>query len=205
MVQDNSGKWLVRRGAITKRYLYGWFPIDIVSLAPSSADYIDLVRVLEGREAGDSTVASLASVLRVTRAVRLLKLLRLLRTSRVFTRMLNRIAIPYFSLSMLKLSTLVTLSARTSAPSSSSSACLRLPPLAAAPRCALEMRSRRARPTHALLLRHVHASAHAWALRCMPTSRIAQTGWRVRWARSVSSRRRRVWTRSSRRTAIAGL
>jgi hypothetical protein len=93
-----QNRWVQTRREVTKMYLKGWFALDVASLAPSSADYIALANSEEGGSDG-----STARIFRVIRVLRLLKLLRLLRPSRLLNRMLSRVAIPFRTLTMCKL------------------------------------------------------------------------------------------------------
>jgi len=85
--------WLERPWPVARRYLRGWFALDLVSVAASGFDFL----ALNDSSAG---ATSRLKVLRVVRVLRLVKLLRLLRGSRMLKRWCTKVAINYALLTM---------------------------------------------------------------------------------------------------------
>ena len=86
------------RQRIWKHYLTGAFPIDVLSILPSTFDIIPL---LMSDEDGNTDRVSRVRTLRALRALRLIKLARLLRAQRVIARWSTRVSIPQQQLTML--------------------------------------------------------------------------------------------------------
>lgn len=89
--------WETRLSEIARRYALGWFPIDVISVAPFIFDILPLL------DPEGSSSAGGAKALRTIRALRLIKLLRLLRASRVFGPLKERIALPFVRLTLVRL------------------------------------------------------------------------------------------------------
>ena len=104
-MQDAVQMWEARYPQIAKRYLRGWFFIDVFSVAPSSFDIIALASVAgSGDSALDGGCESAGGVspvklLRLIRILRLFKLIRLLKASRILNRAERRNTMPYMYLS----------------------------------------------------------------------------------------------------------
>jgi hypothetical protein len=75
---DGRTQWEMRLAVIARRYVHGWFSLDIVSIVPSLFDVLPLV-LSNKRPNQTGTMA-----LRALRGLRLIKLLRLMRVSRTF-------------------------------------------------------------------------------------------------------------------------
>lgn len=76
---------------IAKKYMQGWFTLDVVSVGVSAAD---IVAVARSGESGSDDYTSFKA-LRVLRAARLIKLVRLVRASRIMKRWETRFAVSY--------------------------------------------------------------------------------------------------------------
>ena len=83
-------KMISDRRKVAKRYLRGFFLIDLVSVMP----YDDITRMTGG--------SSNLKILRVVRIIRLAKLLRILRSARIFARFENNMVINYGVLKLTK-------------------------------------------------------------------------------------------------------
>ena len=93
--------WEVSLKKIAKRYLEGWFILDIFSIFPS---IFDIIPVLECGNTTDPSKKDPATALRVVRALRLLKLLRLMKTPfALVRRLIVRIATPRATVTVLSL------------------------------------------------------------------------------------------------------
>merc|ERR1711959_637010 len=77
---------------IVKRYLTGWFIIDLLSILPF--DTLGMVF--------DSDEIAKLKLVKVVRLLRLLKLMRVLRGSRLFKRIEVRVAINYAKLALFR-------------------------------------------------------------------------------------------------------
>lgn len=87
-----DGQMIYHHPTIIKRYLKGWFTIDLVSILP-----FDLVSILF-----DNDSLSKFKILRVLRLLKLMKLLRILRAGRIFHRLETQFTIDYSSLELAK-------------------------------------------------------------------------------------------------------
>ena len=87
-------RWVSDADRIVRHYLFGWFPLDFLSILVSIFDIVPLL-------GGSDNVRDLR-VLRVMRVLRLIKLARLLRASRLFRRWETKIAINYSRLNLIK-------------------------------------------------------------------------------------------------------
>jgi len=85
-----SGTQIRDLGEIAKRYIRGWFIIDIVSIFPF--DTLALLLNTSGK----------LKIFRVIRLARLAKLLRMLRAGRMFQRWESRLAINYSTIALVK-------------------------------------------------------------------------------------------------------
>ena len=80
-----DSKWVTERQKIVRHYLFGWFPLDLLSIIPSTFDFVPFV-ISRAESEGDVELAEKLSGLRAIRALRLVKLVRLIRASRLFNR-----------------------------------------------------------------------------------------------------------------------
>jgi len=87
--------WIRNRGEIAKRYLRGWFSLDVLSLIPF--DFLSVYM------AGNAIVKHLVSF-RAIRIVRLLKILKVLKMSRTISQLQIYFSISFSKLILLKLS-----------------------------------------------------------------------------------------------------
>jgi len=116
-VQTSSGShqddasWVTARRTIVRNYLFGWFPLDFFSILPSVFDIIPLVDAASGSIDTDAELAEKLSGFRAIRALRLIKLVRLIRASRLLTRWQARIGLSHQTITLLKIVTLMSLSA----------------------------------------------------------------------------------------------
>lgn len=100
--------WEMNLGPIAKRYMRGWFGLDVASIFPSAFDIIPVLQSAgtssdaESEQGGTSPVKAL----RVVRALRLIKLIRLLRASRVLKRISVRYSFPRLTTTTITLSAL---------------------------------------------------------------------------------------------------
>ena len=107
---DDDVRWEVRPRRIARRYLLGWFFIDLASLSISMIDVVNVAaatgdgRAGEQGQQGQQTSFNPArfKVLRVMRVLRLLKLARILRSSRIFRRWEMRTMIDYGKVTMAR-------------------------------------------------------------------------------------------------------
>ena len=83
---------LVTHRAIARKYLRGWFWIDLISILVSGLDFVG---------AGGGDLYRLQSV-RVLRCIRLVKIVRLLRMSRIIKRYETRLALNYSLMSLMR-------------------------------------------------------------------------------------------------------
>lgn len=81
---------------IAKRYIFGWFPIDVMSVAVASVDFISIAS-----EHGNGDLDNLRT-LRILRALRLIKLSKLLTGQRILKRWETKVAINYAAISLFK-------------------------------------------------------------------------------------------------------
>ena len=112
---EGSNHWVTKRQSVARKYLRGWFLLDIGSIAPSSADIVMVADCQSGGSEAGSEATATTRIFRIIRVVRLLKLLRLLRSSRIFGRMMARFPLPHKTMVMLRLTILVTIAAHWSA------------------------------------------------------------------------------------------
>ena len=81
---DSDGVLIYDRPEIRRRYLKGWFSIDIVSCFP--AGYIaQIAAALSGQSQSGNTIKNMKGI-RILRLLRLAKMLRLGRLKRIFAR-----------------------------------------------------------------------------------------------------------------------
>jgi potassium voltage-gated channel Eag-related subfamily H protein 7 len=92
---EKKGELVTDRRRIVKAYLFGWFPIDFISVVP-----FDIANVV-----GDNEAVADLKILKVVRLLRLIKLLRIMRASRVIKRLENQIGLSIRAMSQLKLLT----------------------------------------------------------------------------------------------------
>jgi potassium voltage-gated channel Eag-related subfamily H protein 7 len=100
--QSKHGRELLKnRRAIARKYIRGWFLIDLISILPfdSVGCFFD-----------NDTVATLR-ILRVLRLIRMLKLLRLLRASRILARLAATVSLPTSAIVILKAVATLTMGA----------------------------------------------------------------------------------------------
>ena len=108
MVSDKYGdRWIANQQVLIRRYLSGWFVIDIFSTAISAVDVLAVLST-------ESGVGKL-KVLRVIRVLRLIKLMRLLRGSRILSRWESKISINYAAMSLARVVLLLLFSIHWSA------------------------------------------------------------------------------------------
>ena len=102
-VSDKYGdRWITDHRMLVRRYLRGWFAIDILATATSVVDILAV--------AGSGSVGlSQLKVLRVVRVARLTKLMRLVRASRLLTRWETKVSINYAGLSLVRIMLLIML------------------------------------------------------------------------------------------------
>ncbi|KAK3238420.1 hypothetical protein CYMTET_51567 [Cymbomonas tetramitiformis] len=88
----HTGQWVLELKKIFKRYMRGWFAVDLISVLP--VDYISIA----------VSEADLRAVrlIRVLRLLRLFKLLRVLRVSRIFRRIESSFDLDYCLIEMLR-------------------------------------------------------------------------------------------------------
>ena len=103
MVSDKYGdRWIANQQVLIRRYLSGWFVIDIFSTAISAVDILAVTSTESG--------VSKLKVLRVVRVLRLIKLMRLLRGSRILSRWESKVSINYAAMSLARVVLLLMLS-----------------------------------------------------------------------------------------------
>jgi len=88
-------EWETRLKPIARRYLTGWFTIDLLSILPSLFDVLPFF--IPGLPDSLHTFKAM----RILRVLRLVKLTRLVRTSRVLKRWQARVSIPQAKISLL--------------------------------------------------------------------------------------------------------
>ena len=94
----SGGRRLVKNfRKIRRRYLLGWFSIDLVSVVP-----FDLLGLFFHSE-----ILSRLKLIRVLRLLRLLKLARVLRASRIFRRMEANISMSYSTQGLIQFSVML--------------------------------------------------------------------------------------------------
>ena len=105
-------EWETDLGKIAKRYLRGWFALDIISILPSAFDIIPVVEAASARAHSTTGVDDAApetspvKALRVVRALRLIKLVRLVRASRVLGRLEMRFSFPRLTVICIRITCL---------------------------------------------------------------------------------------------------
>jgi len=92
-----DGRIISRPSLIARNYLFGWFPVDVISVIP-----FDLLSVI-----ADSSDMGNLKALRVIRVLRLIKLARVFRVSRLLVRWQNMFAVNYNLLSLVNYLVLV--------------------------------------------------------------------------------------------------
>ena len=90
--------WEYRLRHIARRYMKGWFVLDLLSIVPTAFDILPLLS-----DGQDDEGTNPAKVLRVVRCARLLKLVRLVRGSRMIARWRTRISIPFSKIAIFTL------------------------------------------------------------------------------------------------------
>ena len=116
---SGDSAWVTERKRIARHYLFGWFPLDVISILPSAFDYIPVLVAAEGGDAVDggslgavdASTAEKLSGFRAIRALRLVKLVRLVRASRLVSRWKARIGVSYSTLTLFKIVGVMTLAA----------------------------------------------------------------------------------------------
>ncbi|KAK3240751.1 hypothetical protein CYMTET_49426 [Cymbomonas tetramitiformis] len=88
-----SGTWVYDLRLIRKRYIKGWFAMDVVSVLP-----FDLLH--EGKVTG--SYLQTLRILKMVRLLRLVKLLRILRIGRIFRRIESSLSLDYSLIELLK-------------------------------------------------------------------------------------------------------
>ena len=73
MYHDDDGRLIKTRSRIAKRYIRGWFLIDVVTILP-----YDFAKLIVPKNA--------VKIVKLIRLMRLLKLARIVRASRIFNR-----------------------------------------------------------------------------------------------------------------------
>jgi len=102
---EDDGLWIISHRLIARRYLYGWFTIDLMSCIPYSIIAM-AVESSAGAEAAESL--SQLKILRVIRLLRLAKLLRVVRASRMLKRWETKLALSYAMMTLIKFAILVS-------------------------------------------------------------------------------------------------
>ena len=97
LTDDEVSTWEHRLGPIGKKYLKGWFLVDVMSILPSAFDIIPFAR------GGDAKGGSDLKFLRIVRTARLVKMIRLVRSSRLITRWRTRISVSFVKLAVVSL------------------------------------------------------------------------------------------------------
>ena len=94
-VSDRYGdRWITDHAELVRRYLRGWFAIDLFSTAVSAIDFVAI--------AGVQSVVTL-KVIRVVRVLRLTRLIRLARSSRLMARFETRYHVDYAVFSLVRI------------------------------------------------------------------------------------------------------
>ena len=101
-----ASRWISDRQMIALHYLQGWFALDVISLLPSIADFIQNDRDCL-QESTDKTY--LAKSLRIIRTLRLIKVLRLTRAGRIIKRRQARVHISYSQQVLIRCFAVLTL------------------------------------------------------------------------------------------------
>jgi potassium voltage-gated channel Eag-related subfamily H protein 7 len=86
MYRDANGNWVRSRKLVARRYLRGWFALDVAALPP-----FDVLKYVVTGEGSSSTM-------RIVRLFRLLKLLRLLRLPRILHRWETKFGVKHSNL-----------------------------------------------------------------------------------------------------------
>ena len=81
---------------IARRYLRGWFGLDLLSIAP--LDWLVVTKVLDT----EAVNPSMLKMVRMIRLLRLIKLARILRASRIFSRWENSISLQYSTRALIR-------------------------------------------------------------------------------------------------------
>lgn len=89
---EDSGRWVYDKSIIAKRYLRGWFLIDIVSIIP-----FDVISAVSGEDSLQQFQA-----FRTVRLFRLFKLLRVFRASRIIQRWKSTLSVKNSTVSLLR-------------------------------------------------------------------------------------------------------
>ena len=97
--------WVTERDKIIRHYLYGWFPLDVISILPSAFDVIPLLL----RGDGTASAAEKLSGFRAIRALRLIKLVRLIRASRLLQRWRARMGVSHSTMTIFKIIGFITI------------------------------------------------------------------------------------------------
>ena len=87
----NTAMWCVDRCTIAKRYLQGWFLIDLLSIFP-----FDTIAMVQNTDAGST------KLFRMLRILRLFKLFKMVRSSRFFDRWKLQTDVSYGSIALWK-------------------------------------------------------------------------------------------------------
>ena len=102
-IHSGDSAWVTERKRIARHYLFGWFPLDILSILPSVFDYIPLLSSSDGGTGDAVSVTEKLTGFRAIRALRLVKLVRLVRASRLLTRWKARVGISYGMMTLVKI------------------------------------------------------------------------------------------------------
>jgi len=97
---SEDSAWITERRKIARHYLFGWFPLDLLSLLPSTFDIIPVVMSSAADSPGELSEKFYG--LRTIRALRLIKLVRLIRASRLIQRWQAKIGLSYEQLTLAK-------------------------------------------------------------------------------------------------------
>lgn len=89
---ENQAVWIWNHKKIARRYLLGWFSIDLVSILPF--DTLGLVM--------QSDSVSQLKILRIVRLLRLIKLMRIFRSSRIFKRIQSQSGLSFSTWALIK-------------------------------------------------------------------------------------------------------
>eukprot|EP00946_MAST-07B_sp_MAST-7B-sp1_P005219 g5219.t1 len=101
---EDEGMWVISHRLIARRYLHGWFTIDLLSCIPYT---LISMSIQQSVDAETAAVVEQLVVLRVIRLLRLVKLLRVFRASRVVRRWESKLALSYAVMSLIKFFILV--------------------------------------------------------------------------------------------------
>ena len=104
--------WVTERRKIARHYLFGWFPLDVLSILPSSFDILPLLL----KDDESSTAAEKLTGFRAIKALKLIKLVRLMRASRLLVRWKARVGLSHSTLTIISIIALLSFAAHLYAP-----------------------------------------------------------------------------------------